>query len=142
MKRETAQMALEALKDAEHGYQAMGWRSSMIDEAIAAIEADLAQPVKPFAWATSQSSRMWKGEFAEPDAKQEARLCGGDCRAYPLYTAPPEPAVNAELLEALQAILPFIPKSTSNDGGAAALSTHIQAADKVRAAIAKAGGAT
>ena len=55
-----------------------------------------------------------------------------------LYATPQEPAVNAELLAALQAILPFIPKSSESDGGASKYSASVKAADKVRAAIAKA----
>jgi hypothetical protein len=30
---------------------------------------------------------MWRGEFAEIDAKAEAKRIGGTCVAYPLYTA-------------------------------------------------------
>jgi hypothetical protein len=31
---------------------------------------------------------MWRGEYAEIDAKAEAKCIGGTCVAYPLYTAP------------------------------------------------------
>jgi hypothetical protein len=47
-----------------------------------------------------------------------------------------------DLLDALKAILPFIPKSTVLDGGPNKYSAAVIAADKVRAAIAKAEGNT
>jgi hypothetical protein len=40
----------------------------------------------PHAWAIQGCSRMWKGEYAEIDSKNEARRCGGSCYAYPLFT--------------------------------------------------------
>jgi hypothetical protein len=49
-------------------------------------------------------------------------------------------AAAPELLEALEAILPFIPNSSAAEGGAARFSANVAAADKVRAAIAKARG--
>jgi len=45
-----------------------------------------AQP-EPVAWAVQACSKMWRGEFAEIDAKAEAKRIGGTCVAYPLYTA-------------------------------------------------------
>jgi hypothetical protein len=33
---------------------------------------------------------MWREEFAEIDAKAEAKRIGGTCVAYALYTAPPQ----------------------------------------------------
>ena len=41
---------------------------------------------KPAAWMISGSLMTWKGEFAEHDAKAEARRCGGDCTAFALFT--------------------------------------------------------
>ena len=49
-------------------------------------------------------------------------------------------AAAPELLEALEAILPFIPNTSASEGGAARFSANVAAADKVRAAIAKARG--
>jgi hypothetical protein len=50
-----------------------------------------AQPAqKPVAWAVQGCSKMWRGEFAEIDAKAEAKRIGGTCVAYALYTAPPQ----------------------------------------------------
>jgi hypothetical protein len=61
-------------------------------------------------------------------------VCGA-CDARLIASAP-------ELLEALQAILPFIPITSAMEGGASAYSENVRAADKVRSAIAKATGAT
>ena len=47
-----------------------------------------------------------------------------------------------DLLEALQSILPFIPVTSAKEGGASAYSENVRAADKVRAAIARATGET
>ncbi len=48
-----------------------------------------AQPAQePVAWAVQGCSKMWRGEFAEIDAKAEAKRIGGTCVAYALYTAP------------------------------------------------------
>jgi hypothetical protein len=33
---------------------------------------------------------MWRGEFAEIDAKAEAKRIGGTCVAFALYTEPPK----------------------------------------------------
>ncbi len=49
-------------------------------------------------------------------------------------------AGRAELLEALLAILPWIPTTSANEGGASKYSENVRAADKVRAAIARAMG--
>ena len=50
-----------------------------------------AQPAQePVAWAVQGCSKMWRGEFAEIDAKAEAKRIGGTCVAYALYTAPPK----------------------------------------------------
>ena len=45
-----------------------------------------------------------------------------------------------DLLEALEAILPFIPRTSASEGGASKYSENVKAADMVRAAIAKARG--
>jgi hypothetical protein len=51
-------------------------------------------------------------------------------------------AAAPELLAALKAIQPFIPKTSEADGGAAKYSAAVKAADAVRAAINKAEGTT
>jgi hypothetical protein len=45
---------------------------------------------EPVAWAVQGCSKMWRDEFAEIDAKAEAKRIGGTCVAYALYTTPPE----------------------------------------------------
>ena len=45
---------------------------------------------EPVAWAVQACSKMWRGEFAEIDAKAEANRIGGTCVAYALYTSPPQ----------------------------------------------------
>ena len=45
---------------------------------------------EPVAWAVQACSKMWRGEFAEIDAKAEAKRIGGTCVAYALYTLPPQ----------------------------------------------------
>ena len=44
---------------------------------------------EPVAWAVQGTTQMIRGEFAEIDAKAEAKRIGGTCVAYPLYTTPP-----------------------------------------------------
>lgn len=61
------------------------------------------------------------------------RTAEGKANAYLIASAP-------DLLEALEAILPFIPVTTASEGGAAKYSENVKAADMVRAAIAKARG--
>lgn len=46
------------------------------------------QAQEPHVWMIQGSHATWKGEFAEMDAKAEAKRCGGTCYAYPLYTHP------------------------------------------------------
>ena len=50
----------------------------------------VAQPEQePVAWAVQGCSKMWRDEFAEIDAKAEAKRIGGTCVAYALYTTTP-----------------------------------------------------
>lgn len=49
-------------------------------------------------------------------------------------------AAAPDMLDALEAILPWIPSTTAAEGGAARHSENVRAADMVRAAIAKAKG--
>ena len=57
-----------------------------------AMAADkLQEPAQePVAWAVQGCSKMWRGEFAEIDAKAEAKRIGGTCVAYALHAAPPQ----------------------------------------------------
>lgn len=56
-------------------------------QAKRAMAADKLQ--EPVAWAVQGCAKMWRGEFAEIDAKAEAKRIGGTCVAYALYTTPP-----------------------------------------------------
>jgi hypothetical protein len=58
------------------------WREALAQPPLPAQE--------PVAWAVQGCSKMWRGEFAEIDAKAEAKRIGGTCVAYVLYTAPPQ----------------------------------------------------
>ena len=53
--------------------------------AYPAGECDCGAAQKPVAWAVQGCSKMWLGEFAEIDAKAEAKRIGGTCVAYALY---------------------------------------------------------
>ena len=57
---------------------------------ITALRTALEQQAEPVAWAVQACSKMWRGEFAEIDAKAEAKRIGGTCVAYALYTSPPQ----------------------------------------------------
>jgi len=47
------------------------------------------QVAVPHGWMIDGSSHLLRGEFAEADAKSEAKRCGGTCKAYPVYTKLP-----------------------------------------------------
>ena len=49
-------------------------------------------------------------------------------------------AAAPDMLEALEAILPFVPRTSASEGGASKYSENVKAADMVRAAINKARG--
>ena len=77
--RHAATLALEAL---QYGKP---------HKAITILCEALEQPEQePVAWAVQACSKMWRGEFAEIDAKAEAKRIGGTCVAYALYTSPPQ----------------------------------------------------
>jgi hypothetical protein len=78
--REALKLALEALDAYDYG------------AARIIIHEALAQPAQEpmAAWAVQGCSKMWSGEFAEIDAKAEAKRIGGTCIAYALYTQPPQ----------------------------------------------------
>ena len=83
--QQAAQQALEALIDAANVLSA-----PMFADAVAALSKALEQQAEPVAWAVQACSKMWRGEFAEIDAKAEAKRIGGTCVAYALYTSPPQ----------------------------------------------------
>jgi hypothetical protein len=71
------------------------WYARVIEAARdaqwAAALADSGKPATPYAWAVTGMGRPFFGEFAEADARAEAKRCGGDTRAFPLYTSPALP---------------------------------------------------
>ena len=77
---------------------------------------------------------------AEELANRNAIAVGGDLGFETAFELRRLSAINAELLEALKAISPFIPTTSAKEGGAAKFSENVRAADAVRAAIAKAQG--
>lgn len=55
--------------------------------------------LEPYCWIVSGCSIPFYGEFAEVDAKIEAKRIGGTCEAFPLYKKPPTTEINMQLLE-------------------------------------------
>ena len=64
-----------------------------VGAAMSAIRAALAeqpaQQQEPYGWKVYGVSTLFTGKFAEDDAKAEAKLIGGTCIAFPLYTSKP-----------------------------------------------------
>ena len=94
--RQAAQQALEALegelwlmldKPEDEQYRV---KYAYLLTVITALRTALEQQAEPVAWAVQACSKMWHGEFAEIDAKAEAKRIGGTCVAYALYTSPPQ----------------------------------------------------
>ena len=85
--RQAAQQALEALEAITRSVQS-DHQAEIAEDAITALRTALVQQAEPVAWAVQACSKMWRGEFAEIDAKAEAKRIGGTCVAYPLYNAP------------------------------------------------------
>lgn len=67
-----------------------------------------------------------------------------DCRLHCQWTWQEQErrhqSIEAEMLAALEAILPFCPVTSASEGGASKYSANVVAADMVRAAISKAKG--
>jgi hypothetical protein len=116
----TKQMALEALKNSTPvlgDYQDENAKAQQKHiAAIAALEAAIAQPVEPVAWRKKhQHEHSVSHSFTEiKDHVDEWAQRGVFLE--PLYTTPPEPAVNAELLEALKQALPFMESESVING--------------------------
>ena len=94
--RQAANQALEALegelwlmldKPEDEQYRV---KYAYLLTVITALRTALVQQAEPVAWAVQACSKMWRGEFAEIDAKAEANRIGGTCVAFPLYTTPPQ----------------------------------------------------
>jgi hypothetical protein len=95
----TKQLALDALKHAllQESPKDIDW--DRLESAIAALEADIAQPV---AYCVSYDGKTPYSNLSDDleYVRNACRVVGGSAVVMPLYTIPPEPAVNAELLEA------------------------------------------
>lgn len=102
------------------------WETGKVD--IPAIVASVEAP-EPYCYVVSGCSIPFYGEFAEIDAKQEAKRVGGTCEAIPLYKSPPASEINRQLLDAAKEAL-----ESGNDGdwqsARKALASAIAAAEK------------
>jgi hypothetical protein len=95
MEREALKLALEALENVKNSIYITSEQEAValekVNQTIPAIKSALAQPAQePVAWAVQGCSKMWREEFAEIDAKAEAKRIGGTCVAYALYISPPQ----------------------------------------------------
>ena len=121
-------------------------------EAIAALEADIANLGEPYGWQVQGLRDTFKGNHAELDAKAEAARVGGTAYAFPIYTTLQEPAA-PELLDAVALARAQIkedrdalaqchtdPSGYVDKLGAAALSEYDETLSLIDAAIAKATG--
>lgn len=54
---------------------------------------------EPYGWKVYGVNSLFVGEFAEYDARTEAKRIGGTCVAFPLYTSPPasKPLTDAQI---------------------------------------------
>lgn len=61
-----------------------------------------AQQQEPYGWKVYGVNSLFMGEFAEADAKAEAKRIGGTCIAFPLYTSPQpasKPLTDEQIME-------------------------------------------
>lgn len=99
--REAAQQALAVLSDDVRRCNLL-----LLDKITNDLRAALAEPVQPVAWMCPddperETAFNWKAGHCENCGKQRI----------PLYTAPPQSSINAELVEALRAIAAMSPYS-------------------------------
>ena len=87
--RQAATLALDALELSAVTVDSFGVQKAT-QAAIAALRTALEQQAEQIGWAVQGCSKMWRGEFAEIDAKAEAKRIGGTCVAFALYTEPPQ----------------------------------------------------
>ena len=110
----TKQLALDALKKCldEFGPEHDGtdfesectecWTAKQAREAVAALEADIAQAVEPVAWISQESLRRLREGGNDSKGTVPVHASRTYVSKAALFTTPLEPAVNAELLEALK----------------------------------------
>ena len=99
---------------------------------MADLRTALAQPEQePVAWAVQGCSKMWRDEFAEIDAKAEAKRIGGTCVAYALYTTPPaaqrKPLTATTIGNMMPSTIP-----TEHDGALMEFARAIEAAHNIK----------
>ena len=63
--------------------------ADIADQLIAIAQPAPVQHHSPYAWAVTALRTPFYGQFAEQDARSEARRVGGDAEAFPLYRAAP-----------------------------------------------------
>lgn len=86
---EALKLALEALEIEESQTAYHGrWLTTAITAIREALTEQPAQQEKPYGWKVYGVNSLLVGEFAEVDAKAEAKRIGGTCIAFPLYTSP------------------------------------------------------
>ena len=87
LEAQLAQPAQEPVECLDCGSNNVGFPATY-DSLVNSVKAQPAQ--EPVAWAVQGCSKMWREEFAEIDAKAEAKRIGGTCVAYALHAAPPQ----------------------------------------------------
>ena len=60
----------------------------LLSDAAEALAEQPPQQQEPHGWKVHGVNSLFMGEFAEADAKAEAKRIGGNCIAFPLYTSP------------------------------------------------------
>jgi hypothetical protein len=132
----TKQLALDALKHAllQESPKDIDW--DRLESAIAALEADIAQAVEPV-----DAPPCWYCDFGKYGQitmrRDEADTAAANGAKVTRYTTPPEPAVNAELLDELRVIADANPMNWDAPYNDTA-TFQAWAQNRARAAIAKA----
>jgi len=91
--RELLQQALDALEMYAPAFESLIYTKTdkKRDETLAALRQRLAQPEpEPFCWMITGSNQVYRGAYAEHDARHEAKIVGGECVAFPLLAAAPQ----------------------------------------------------
>jgi hypothetical protein len=106
MKKQTAQLALDVLTSLDSTLEFMDWENGdgekigeQLREAIAALEADIAQAVEPVAWIDGDCIVTF-GQMKCGFIDRRDRAIPDSWK--PLYATPPEPTVNSDLLRVLK----------------------------------------
>ena len=57
----------------------------------------------PYAWTVTGTAQMFFGDYAQHDAEDVAKRCGGTARAFPLFLAPKQ-LTDDQVYEAIKGI--------------------------------------